>query len=362
MFLKKLGIHGLRNLLNNEIQLSTTSNFFYGANGSGKTSLLEAIHVLGRGRSFRSRTLEPIINEKEKSCTVYGLIEKNGIPLSLGVKRTRGKEFQFKIDNQNITSASSLADTMPLLVMNSDTFRLLDAGPQYRRHYIDWGLFHVERTYRDVLKNFKRVLKQRNSLLRCDRINFDLLKAWDEEFVDLAEKIDKYRKTYLDRLIEKINWVLGEITELSGFDFIYYSGWDTGKKLIDVLDADQRRDLQMRATSHGPQRSDLKISYNTSPASEVLSRGQIKIVVTAMQIAQGYLYHEKTGDQCLYLLDDLPSELDLLHREKVGKLLFGLGAQTFVTGVMKQDVLGTWPEEDKNIRVFHVEHGTIIQK
>ena len=362
MFLKKLGIHGLRNLSHNEVYLSPTSNFFCGVNGSGKTSLLEAIHVLGRGRSFRSRTLEPIINEEEQACTVYGVVQAERSSVSLGVTRSRAKEFEFKMNGQKVNSASLLADTMPLLVLSADTFRLLDAGPQYRRQYIDWGVFHVERAYRSLLQKFKRALKQRNSLLRCDRIDMSSLSVWDIEFVELADQINQYRKQYLEKLIEKIQWVIGEITELDGFEFKYFPGWDAAKNLSDVLYADRQRDVQMKATTHGPQRADLRVRFNMRPANEVLSRGQTKIVVTAMQVAQGYLYHEMTGQQCLYLLDDLPSELDLSHRKRVGGLLFRLGAQTFVTGVIKEDLMSSWPIEDENVSMFHVEHGHIIQE
>ena len=162
-------------------------------------------------------------------------------------------------------------------------------------------------------------------------------------------------------LVEKIKWVLSEITDLGNFEFKYYSGWDTDKKLLEILEKNQQRDINMRVTTHGPQRSDLRISLDAKPANEVLSRGQSKILVAAMQIAQGYLYYEKTAEKCLYLIDDLPSELDLSHRKKVGKLLWDLGAQTFVTGVLKEDLLNSWPKEDLNMKMFHVEHGKITQ-
>jgi DNA replication and repair protein RecF len=220
----------------------------------------------------------------------------------------------------------------------------------------------VEHVYRGLLKDFRRVLKQRNSLLRCDRIDAELLKVWDIEFVGLSEQIDFLRKEYLVKLVDIIQWVISETTELKGFEFKYYPGWDAARKLSDVLLSDQQRDLHTKATSHGPQRSDLRVSYNDRPASEVLSRGQIKIIVTAMQVAQGYLYNKITGQQCLYLLDDLPSELDFFHRKKVGNLLLSLGAQTFVTGVIKKDLVDSWPDGDTNISMFHVEQGRIIQE
>ena len=318
--------------------------------------------MLGRGRSFRSRTLEPIINEEEQACTVYGLVQAGRSSISLGVTRSRAREFEFKMNGQKVNSASSLADAMPLLVLSADTFRLLDAGPQYRRQYIDWGVFHVEHPYRGLLQKLKRALKQRNSLLRCDRIDIDCLSVWDIEFVELAEQIDRYRKQYLEKLVKKIQWVIGEITELEGFEFKYFPGWDAAKTLSTVLRADRQKDVQMKATTHGPQRADLRVMFNMRPANEVLSRGQVKIVITAMQVAQGYLYQEMTGRQCLYLLDDLPAELDLSHRKSVGGLLFRLGAQTFVTGVIKEDLVSSWPIEDEHVSMFHVEHGHIVQE
>tara|TARA_R110001592_G_scaffold363402_1_gene688321 strand:+ start:28732 stop:29820 length:1089 start_codon:yes stop_codon:yes gene_type:complete len=362
MHLQKLDVHGLRNLRRIQLSLSPGANLFYGSNGSGKTSLLEALHVLGRGRSFRSRTLNPIINQDEESCTVFGLLYDEGASIPVGVSRSRKGDFQFKINGELISSASSLAEAMPLLVLNSESFHLLDGGPQYRRQYVDWGVFHVEHNYRSLWQKFRRVLKQRNSLLRRDRIDDGLMDVWDTEFVSLAEQINQYRERYLLELIPKIQWVIEELSPLKGFEFKYHEGWDTAKPLKDVLLADRQRDFQVKATSHGPHRADLRVKFKNQPASDVLSRGQIKIIVTAMQIAQGFLFRERTGCQCLYLLDDLASELDIQHREKVGKLLFHLGAQTFITGVVREDVALSWPKESEQISMFHVEHGGITEE
>ncbi|MDX2350300.1 MAG: DNA replication/repair protein RecF [Porticoccus sp.] len=362
MYLQKLDVHGLRNLKQIQLSLSPGANLLYGSNGSGKTSVLEALYLLGRGRSFRTRTLSPVINQDADSCTVFGLLHKEGKEIPLGVSRSRQGDFLFKVDGEPVTSASSLAEAMPLLILNSDSFRLLDGGPQFRRQFVDWGVFHVEHNYRNTWQRFRRALKQRNSLLRRDRIDEALLGVWDAEFVSLAEQINHYREQYLADLIPRISEVLSELSPLDGFEFKHYAGWDNTKNLSDVLLADRQRDLQGKTTHHGPHRADLRVRFNKQPANDLLSRGQIKVLVTAMQVAQGYLYHEKTGCQCLYLLDDLPSELDIEHRRKVGGLLYRLGAQAFITGVVREDLRSSWPEEDKTIRMFHVEHGRIAQE
>lgn len=359
MYLKKLDVHGLRNLKGIQLLLSPGANLFYGQNGSGKTSLLEAIHLLGRGRSFRTRTLNPVINQEEGSCTVFGLLEKESITLPIGVSRSRQGDFQFRVNSQSINNASTLAETMPLLVLDSESFHLLDGGPKYRRQYIDWGVFHVEHQYRTVWQSFRRALKQRNSLLRHDRIVDAEMSVWDQEFVGLAEQVNNFREAYLQELIPKIQWVMSELSSMAGLEFKHYAGWDKTKSLADILVSDRPRDVLAKVTGHGPHRADLRVRFNKQSANDVLSRGQTKILVTAMQIAQGFLFHERTGCQCLYLLDDLPSELDLQHREKVGELLYRLGAQTFITGVIPEDVVSTWPKEGKQISMFHVEHGGI---
>ena len=362
MYLQKLDVHGLRNLRQIQLSLSPGANLLYGSNGSGKTSVLEALYLLGRGRSFRTRTLSPVINQDGDNCTVFGLLQKEGKEIPLGVSRSRQGNFLFKVDGEPVTSASSLAEAMPLLILNSDSFHLLDGGPQFRRQFIDWGVFHVEHNYRNTWQRFRRALKQRNSLLRRDRIDEVLLGVWDAEFVSLAEQINHYREQYLADLIPRISEVLAELSPLEGIEFKHYAGWDNTKNLTDVLLADRQRDIQGKTTHHGPHRADLRVRLNKQPANDLLSRGQIKILVTAMQVAQGYLYHEKTGCQCLYLLDDLPSELDIEHRRKVGELLYRLGAQVFITGVVREDLRASWPEDDKNIRMFHVEHGRIAQE
>ena len=362
MHLKKLDVHGLRNLRDIQLLFSPGANLFYGINGSGKTSLLEAIHLLGRGRSFRTRSLNPIINQDEDSCTVFGLLEKDNIGVPIGVSRSRQGDFQFKVNGESINNASSLAEALPLLILNSESFHLLDGGPQHRRQYVDWGVFHVEHKYRNVWQGFRRALKQRNSLLRHGRIDSAQIDVWDAELIVLAEQVDQYREVYLEELIPRIQWVISELSPMDGFEFKYYSGWDKTKTLADVLVSDRQRDVLAKVTGHGPHRADLRVRFNKQSANDVLSRGQIKILVTAMQIAQGFLFHERTGCQCLYLLDDLPSELDFQHREKVGELLCRLGAQTFITGVTREDVLSTWPKQNEQINMFHVEHGGITQK
>jgi len=365
MPLTKLDVCGLRNLKPIQLHLSTTFNLLYGSNGSGKTSLLEAAFLLGRGRSFKNRQIQAVINESQAECTVFGLsTEPSGREIPLGVTRYRQGSGIFKVGGVSVNTASSLAEALPILLINQDGFNLLEGSPQHRRRFLDWGVFHVEQGYQRQFQRFQRTLKQRNSLLRHVRIDTDLLATWDKELVDSAELITAERKGYLERLLPVLNDVLQELSpELQGVRFALFKGWDEDKTLSEILLEDRSRDQQFKTTHHGPHRADLRIRIDRHNASDVLSRGQLKILAIAMLVAQGYLYHQKTGRHGLYLIDDLAAELDLRHRMLVTRLLGRLGAQVFITGVDKHVLLGLWEgSPPQAIKLFHVEQGEITEE
>ena len=373
MYIKKLDVHRLRNLEQIQLSFCPGANLIYGINGSGKTSLLEAIYLLGRGRSFRSRNIRTVIQHDTDDCIVFGQLHdasaERDIPV--GVRRTRKGEFCFKVDGEVIPTAAALVEELPLQLLNSHSFELLEGGPLNRRQFLDWGVFHVEHTYPTLWKAFHRCLKHRNSLLRRDRIRgsrppaehglreLDELAVWDAEFARLSQQVNEQRQRYLTQFKPVFEQALQQLTDVQGISFGYQPGWDLERPLIEVLQGALQRDQKARTTSYGAHRADLWVKAQGRPASDVLSRGQIKTVVCALRIAQGYLYHQITGKQCVYLLDDLPSELDGTHRRRVGQLLQELGAQVFITGVFQEDLKASWPKESE-MSMFHVEHGAVV--
>lgn len=361
MPLTKLDVYGLRNLKSIQLTLSPAINIFYGCNGSGKTSLLEAVFLLGRARSFRSRMLQSVINTHDNQCTVFGMMLNQGISIPIGVTRNRQGGGVFKVRGQAVTTASSLAEALPLLLINQESFNLLEGSPQFRRRFVDWGVFHVEQGYQQMAQRFQRVLKQRNSLLRHDRIDAELLATWDKEFEEVASIISIARKNYLQELLPIMGQMLDVLSPtLIEVEFELYAGWDEEKSLSSILEADRRRDQQFKTTHHGPHRADLRIRFHRQSANEHLSRGQIKILAIAMLMAQGYLFHQRTGRHCIYLIDDLAAELDVHHKKLVSGLLQDLGAQVFITGADRAVLQDLWSgSHPEKIKVFHVEHGQI---
>lgn len=359
--IQKLIINGVRNLISTSIQPSPSINVLHGLNGSGKTSVLEAIHLLGLARSFRSNRIKAVINNQEEKCTVFGRLKlSNGNVVPLGVARDVQEEvFRIRLSGENLRSTSELARLLPLQVINPDTFRLLEGAPKLRRHFIDWGVFHVKhQDFFPLWQRTQKSLKQRNSLLRHGRMKDSELSVWSYEFARAAHSVDELRREYIERLIPVFHEVLGRLTELPGISINYYRGWDKDRPLLDVLQDGLSRDIQSGYTHTGPQRAELKIKLGKVNAVDILSRGQLKLVVCALKLAQGFLYSELSGKQCLFLVDDLPSELDSPHRRALCRLFQEMKCQTFITCV-EQTVLENCWLPGVEVKMFHVKQGQI---
>ena len=362
MPLKRLTVTAVRNLHPVTLLPSPRINLISGANGSGKTSLLEAVHILGLARSFRSTRLQPVIQYDQTACTVFAEIERRGVPnCSMGISRNRQADYEIRLNGENVRSTAQLAEMLPLQLINPDSFRLLEGAPKQRRQYLDWGVFHVEHRFLPTWQRLQKSLKQRNSLLRRGRIERSMLAPWEAELVAAGEQIDAFRRAYIAELKPVFEAVLGELLLLDGLSLSYFRGWDKERSLAEVLDSQFERDMAIGHTQSGPQRADLRLRINGLNAAEVLSRGQQKLVVCALKLAQGRLLKE-LGRQsdCIFLVDDLPSELDKQHRDALCRLLESLDCQVFITCVEADPLRDCWLSETP-LSMFHVEHGHIVQ-
>ena len=359
MFLSKLDITNVRNLESVNINCHSKANIIYGINGSGKTSLLEAIFLLGRGRSFKHRDLRLVINRQSDRLVVSSKVFNSDSQTSrqLGVMRTAGGDFEARCDGKNLQASVELARELPIQLVDAHSFSLLEGGPLQRRQFLDWSVFHVEHQYSDLWRRFQKLLKQRNQLLRRGRIDEDLLRAWTAELVPLNEQITEQRKKYLAQLEQYIIPVLKCFSGLGEVVLEYMRGWPSGAKIEDVFKADRDRDIATGTTSHGAHRADVGIFVDGVAAADCLSRGQAKLLVYALKLAQAAHYQSVTGKTCVFLLDDLPAELDADNRADVLSYLDGLGCQYFVTGVNKQDF--DCSPDVVGRQMFHVEHGVV---
>jgi len=358
MSLIQLKINNFRNIFSGNYSFLPHFNIIHGENGSGKTSLLEAIYFIGHGKSFRTHLVNQLVQHDFEGFNLFAQIEqKEDIPTKIGVERISSASTKIKINGQICHSAAELATLLPMQIVNPDSYKLLEASPKYRRKFLDWGLFHVEHCFLTVWRSFQKTLAQRNSALKLQLSEAEI-NIWNEELQFYAEQLSDLRKQYFLNLQQLMFNMLKDHSILHKLTCIYERGWPEQEDYKSILIKNLPKDRQIGYTKYGPQRADIKFLIDEHPAQQVLSRGQQKILVGFLSLAQGILCKQLINKTCLYLIDDLASELDDQHKKYLFNQLAKLEAQVFISGVnqaeLKQIVEG-YPHQ-----MFHVEHGHLI--
>lgn len=358
MCLQKLDIYHVRNIQQQSINPCPGINFIYGENGSGKSSLLEAIYILGRAKSFRSPIIKTVISEQQKQLLVAGqLLPNRSIVQQLGI-RMDGKDIEIHINRQNTQKRADLAYALPLQLIHPKSYELLDSGPQQRREFLDWGGFNHEAKFLSAWRNFKRALSQRNTLLKNPRLGD--VKVWDKELAYYGTIVDGFRNHYLIDLLPLFIEIAGYFIDIEGFELTLLSGWDTEKNLQQVLSEEFDRDLRYGFTHSGPHRADMQLLINNRLAKDFVSRGQLKLLVLSLKLAQIQLLADKQGHVGCVLIDDFSAELDKNNRAKLLNFLVKLNCQVFITATELLEFGDI--NQLTNYKLFHVEHGKIKQQ
>ncbi|GHA61936.1 DNA replication/repair protein RecF [Photobacterium aphoticum] len=357
MALTRLIVKDFRNIEACDLTLSSGFNFLVGANGSGKTSVLEAIHFLGHGRSFRSHLTGRVIRHEQPELFVHGRLQSTAtqIELPVGINKKRDGTTELKIGGEGSQKLAQLAQVLPLQLITPEGFELLSGGPKFRRAFIDWGVFHVEPAFYHAWSRVKRLTKQRNALLKTAR-SYRELSYWDQELAVLAEEIDQWREAYLTEVKAKAAEICQGFLPEFDIQLGYYRGWEKDTPYAELLRRNFERDCLLGYTASGPHKADLRIKVAGTPVEDVLSRGQLKLMVCALRLAQGVHLTEATGKQCIYLIDDFASELDSHRRTLLAQRLQATGAQVFISAISIEQIAEM---HDENGKMFHVEHGKI---
>lgn len=365
MALTLLSINNLRNLTAVEFAPSSGVNFFFGANGAGKTSILEAVSFLGLGRSFKGRKHRQIIQHGQDALTVFGRLE--GVEVrTLGVQRSANlRENRTMADGKAVKRTSYLAESLPVLWVDASALNLLSGAPSLRRSFIDWLLFHVKHEFRPAYQNYALALKQRNALLRRDKIDGFELQVWTETLAKEGETLHDLRRQYIEDIARVLSssGFLQRFLSPSGIEIKYFSGWDSRTSLSDSLEAHLGLDKSRGFTGSGPHRADVSFRSGKVDLGQTLSRGQTKSLVYALYLAQIEAVKRLVGKSTILLLDDFPAELDSENRGQIAKMVEALGIQVFVTGIEKLALIDDWSVEMlTKARLFHVKHGRLEEE
>ncbi|MCG6971231.1 MAG: DNA replication/repair protein RecF, partial [Gammaproteobacteria bacterium] len=284
MHLAKLIVSQFRNIHQADLFFAPHVNVIVGDNGSGKTSLLEAIYYLGHAKSFRTPHAAKLIRFHEQEFVVHGETDSSH---SIGIKRSKQSEL-IKLARQVCQKKSELAKALPTQIINPDVHRILEDSPRYRRRFLDWGVFHVEHSYWDHWRRYQVILKQRNAALK-QHWDKQLIHSWNEELSHTVAAINKIKLDYVAHLEKAILTVPHGMT---GLEISYQPGWPESQTFETSLLNSYELDSKTGFTKYGPHRSDLKITLDGTAAKYVVSRGQQKYLACVMKIAQVELFRE----------------------------------------------------------------------
>lgn len=326
-------------------------NLIYGANASGKTSLLEAIAYLGRGRSFRGAPPQNLIRHGATEFVMFGRIATGSREVAVGV-RNSSEGLEIHVDGDKAQGVAALAEILPLQIVDPDIHNLVAGGPEERRRYLDWIAFHVEHGYLESWRRFRRALKQRNAALK-ENGSQDALAGWDREFTDTALEVHAARC----RVLEITRPALQEIgATLLGSDvnIEYQRGWGAGKSLAEALGEGIDRDRLLGSTQSGPHRANLQLIYDERQARRLVSRGEQKLFACALVLAATEIVQLHLERRLLLLLDDPAAELDGESLTRLMGVVVGLDCQVIATSLDAGQAL--FPESPRR---FHVEQGNL---
>jgi DNA replication and repair protein RecF len=357
---KSLVINDVRCIGSASLSFSSGINIIDGDNGSGKTSVLESLHLLSSGRSFRNGSVQNLVRRGQQRSVVFGKLNAGGASQSIGVQVDSNGDKRYRLNGEYEQRASTISQLMPLVVINADSFNLASGSPAERRKFIDWGVFHVEHSFLEVWRRSQRALKQRNHLLRHGKIASESLDAWEQELVVAAEQVDRYRSNYFSQFTTSFTHLWDVLVERGDLpiNLGYRRGWDSKEDYKQLLEAARTKDQERGFTHSGPHRADLSIKVDGLKASELLSRGQLKMLIVCLKLAQAETLFRIKGEKAAYLLDDLPAELDGDNRASVLSYLKRKGGQVFITAIDYRDLVIDLAEH-KETALFHVEHGQI---
>ncbi len=327
---------------------------FCGDNGAGKTSILEAVDFLSRGRSFRSQQLATLLRKGARTVTVSGTVAETGVRTHLGIQKSAGERL-LHCNRQKVESISNHAEILPVVPLHPDSHRLVQGGARYRRNYLDWSAFHVKPDFLAVWREYSRCLRQRNQVLRQGGTGREL-QAWTQEIAAAGERVSLARLDIFNEIKAFFDTYASTLLPEAELSLSFYKGWPGEvPTLEEALERAASREAQTRFTQWGPHRADIRLFLNRQPADQVASRGQQKLLAASLLLAQMGHLQGRAARTCVALLDDLHAELDAKHARALIRSVQALGCQTFISALDPDQVdLQDWNQA----RVFHVKHGT----
>lgn len=355
MWLKSLSIENLRNIQNISLNPSPRFNLITGKNASGKSSLMEAIYMCSIGKSFREQHFKEVISHGHDRMQVVAHIGDGNPDFVVGVERTHQATL-IRLKGQTLEKMSQLNREVPIRLIHPESQDIVCGSPEYKRKFLDWGLFHVEHSFYSQWLNYKKALAQRNAALATQRSKAEI-ESLDSVLTDSGKIMTQLRQKYINELISLLNPYLDSFYPGQPFTLVFYPGWDENYILDELWRVKLLQDQKLGYTRYGPHRADLMIKCQNKGVGKILSRGQQKILAILLLLAQQQHFVNTLAMKGVILLDDLAAELDQDNRRKMLSLMDNLNVQIFISATDAH--LIDINSINTDLKMFHMEHGKI---
>jgi DNA replication and repair protein RecF len=354
MRIERLRLTNIRNIAALDVALAQGINCFVGPNGAGKTSVIEGAYLLSYGASFRTSQNSLLVRREGGPLTVHAGVERQSGTVKLGLSLQNGG-WDARVNGDRVANLATALAEFALVCFEPGSHQLISGGSAERRRLLDWMLFHVEHAYVTLARDFRRVLRQRNELLRKNGSDAEL-DVWDSEFERAAMPLVQLRaKIFSQYAIELTEILTIFLPELGSANLSLKQGWPEGS-LASALAGARERDRFRGHSTRGPHRADWSIRFEKAPTHDELSRGQEKLCALACVLAQARVYAKLKDEWPVVALDDFASELDMPHQMIALDMLQSTTAQILMTGI---DAPKNFGVSSNPARMFHVEHGRV---
>lgn len=376
MYFKKIRLKNYRNFSNLSIDLDSNLNIFIGNNAQGKTNLLEALNLIIKGSSYRTKEDKEVINWNSKSAYLFGEINKDdeNIQIALALEKKTESFYKNKLSktikiNQNIQKKSVLNKNFKGVVFSPEHLQIIKGAPSLRRKFLDEQISQIYPLYHRYLLEYYRILGHRNNILKKE-INQEKKKEkiliWDPRLIERGSFLILTRIKFIKKINRLAYNFHQEITkEKEKIQLTYQSNIlkdqeenisSVSKAFKDKLEEHREKEIEYRTTLFGPHRDDFSVYINGFNIASYGSQGQQRTAVLSLKLSELELIKEKEGFYPIFFLDDVMSELDEDRRHFLLGLIIDKKVQTFITSI-NLDYFNSNIKEKS--RIFKIEEGKV---